>query len=96
MKNPDLMNFHPIDKIKVVIGNVMNVQCKHETLTCYINSMKIDFDEIDKLSYYEQEQYEIILDRIINKEKFIKSKYKQGTEEIKVKLKDIGDLSIAG
>ena len=94
MKNPDLTNFQPIDKIKLVIGNVMNIQCKDETLTCYINPKKIDFDEIDNLSYFDQEQYEIILDRIINKEKFIESKYQEGTEETKVKLKDIGDLSL--
>lgn len=93
MKNPDLNNFQPIDKIKFVNGNVMSIQYKDETLTCYINPKKIDFDEIDNLSYFEQEQYEIILDRIINKEKFIASKYKKGIEEIKVKLKDIGDLS---
>ncbi|WES99574.1 hypothetical protein P2W68_08110 [Chryseobacterium arthrosphaerae] len=93
MKTPDLNDFQPIDKIKLVSGNVMNIQCKDETLTCYINPRKIDFDEIDNLSYFEQEQYEIILDRIINREDFIESKYKEGIEEIRIKLKDIGDLS---
>lgn len=95
MKNPDFTNFQPIDQIKIVLGSVMNIQCKDETLTCYINPNKIDFEEIDNLSYYQQEQYEVILDRVINREKFIESKFKAGIEEIKVKLKEIGNMSIA-
>lgn len=95
MKQPDYTNFQPIDKLKIVLGSVMNIQCKDEVLTCYINPNKLDLDEIDKLSYYQQELYEVKLDRVINREKFIESKFKDGIEEITVKLKDIGDMNIA-
>lgn len=94
MKQPDYTNFQPIDKLKIVMGSVMNIQCKDEILTCYINPNKFDFYEIDKLSYYHQEQYEVTLDRVINRDKFIESKFRDGIEEIKVKLKDIGDMNI--
>ncbi|PWN60005.1 hypothetical protein [Chryseobacterium oncorhynchi] len=95
MKQPDYTNFQPIDKLKIVLGSVMNIQCKDEILTCYINPNKLDLDEIDQLSFYQQEHYEVKLDRVINREKFIESKFKDGIEEITVKLKDIGDMTIA-
>lgn len=95
MKQPDLLNTQPIDKLKFVLGNVMDIRIKQEILTCYINHDKINFDKIDSLPYNQQEQYEVILDRIIDRNKFLESKYKDGTEEITVKLKDIGDMSKA-
>jgi hypothetical protein len=45
----------------------MNVQFKDEILPCYINPNKLDFDEIDKLSYNQHEQYEVKLDRVISR-----------------------------
>jgi|GEM_PF-5751139 len=94
MKNVDLTNFLPIDKLKIYMNKNVSLHYGNETFSCHINPEKIPFEQIDELSVFDQERFIVTLERILNYSQFIESKYKEGFENIELSLGKIGDVFI--
>lgn len=93
MKTPDNMNHMPIDNIKYFLNSKILMNYGVENILIYVNPNKIDFEKIDKLDSFQQDNTEISLERIIDDKKFNESKGEDGWIEIKVKLKDISTIN---
>lgn len=92
MKEPDRLNHMPIDNLKYFLDSKILINYGMENILIFVNPAKINFDEIDKLTHFQQNKHSVTLERIIDDKKFTESKGAEGFFEIQVKLEDINTI----
>ncbi len=95
MKNPDLNNFMPIDKIKVLKEYCPYIfKTDLESPVCFVDHSKIDYSLYEEKQSYQQGKMRVTVFKILDMEKARSSNFREGFEEKEISLSSIGDIKI--
>ena len=95
MKDPDINEFLPIDKIKVLSNDsIYELETDLGSIVCRINNSKINYEKIDSLSFIDQKEAKITVEKVTDLHKFKTLNFKEGFEDFQIALSKIGTIKI--
>ena len=84
----------PINFLELVSNNlIFKTNYKYGTLLFRVNTDKVNFDRISQLSLFHQRSEFVTIEKVVDYEIYVSSKFKSGFEDLSIRLGEFEELS---